>query len=223
MDTAALKGTIIMLVTNDKKTRDNTLLTSARKSTATDSHVPDYWTDWAPQWTQNTRRTRKRPPHVTPKPATVHDQQETHSPTQGVSLKISAERQHVRCQRRIVDARLWDAMTHAQQDAALDIARAYETMGRGLGYAGSDWERIPGSSGSHNMAEAQSRLVNFYIDWTKACHKNNISHALIIDVLVFGFSCRAVDRDRRQRTGTCRQNLMQGLTLYAQLQGWARR
>jgi hypothetical protein len=153
----------------------------------------------------------------------VHDQQETHSPTEGVSLKISAERQQVRCQRRIVDARLWDAMTPVQQDAALEIARAYETMGRGLGYAASDWARIPGGSGSHNMAEAQSRLVNFYIDWTKACHKNAVSHALIIDVLVFGFSCRAVDRDRRQRAGTCRQNLMQGLTLYGQLQGWTRR
>jgi len=213
----------MMLVTDDKKKPDNMLLAPSRKNSASDAHKPDPWADWAPQWSpqKSTKRSRKKQQKTTQKPATVHDQQETHSPTQGVSQKISAERQQVRCQRRIVDARLWDAMTPAQQDAALDIARAFETMGRGLGYAGSDWERIPGGGG-HNIAEAQSRLINFYIDWTKHCHKNRISHALIIDVLVFGFSCRAVDRDRRNRTGTCRQNLMAGLTLYAQLQGWVR-
>ena len=156
-----------------------------------------------------------------PKAETVHDRQESHSPTESVNLRVSAERHEVRCQRRIVDARLWDSMTPPQQDAALEIAKAYETMGRGLGYISSDWQRIPGSGRfAGNIADAHSRLINRYIDWTKACHKEKISHSMIIDILAFGFSCRALDRDRRQRSGTSRQNLLDGLTLYCRLQGW---
>jgi len=178
----------------------------------------DPWADWQPQW-QNTGKRRKD--KKTAKPETVHDRQESHSPTEAVSLRVSATRQDIRCHRRIVDARLWEAMTPPQQDAAVEIAKAYETMGRGLGYIASDWQRLPGSrSHAGNIADAHSRLINRYIDWTKACHKEKISHSMIIDILAFGFSCRALDRDRRQRSGASRQNLLDGLTLYCRLQGW---
>lgn len=180
----------------------------------------DPWADWQPQWQQPRRRKNKNAAKD-PKAETVHDRQESHSPTESVNLRVSAERHEVRCQRRIVDARLWDSMTPPQQDAALEIAKAYETMGRGLGYISSDWQRIPGSGRfAGNIADAHSRLINRYIDWTKACHKEKISHSMIIDILAFGFSCRALDRDRRQRSGTSRQNLLDGLTLYCRLQGW---
>lgn len=188
-----------------------------RGSVADPFHDP--WADWQPQWQKQPRRKNKSVPDT--KPETVHDRQESHSPTESVSLRVSATRQDVRCQRRIVDARLWDAMTFPQQDAALEIAKAYETMGRGLGYISSDWQRIPGGNRfAGNIADAHSRLINRYIDWTKACHKEKISHAMMIDILAFGFSCRAVDRDRRQRSGTARQNLLDGLALYCRLQGW---
>ncbi len=173
----------------------------------------DPWADWKPQWQGKPRA----------KNATPHDLQERHSPTQSVVLKLTAERQTVRSQRRIVDARLWEAMDDAQQRAACEIAIAYETMGRGLGYITSDWQRIPGANGPSNVGEAHSRLINSYVDWTKACHKEGISHSMAIDILVFGFSCKALDRDRRVRTGASRQNLMDGLTLYCGLKGWSSR
>lgn len=177
----------------------------------------DPWADWQSQWHHARRPKNKK----AGKPATVHDRQESHSPTEAVTLRVSATRQEVRCHRRIIDARLWESMTPPQQDAAVEIAKAYETMGRGLGYIASDWQRIPGSrSHGGNIADAHSRLINRYIDWTKACHKEKISHSMIIDILAFGFSCRALDRDRRQRSGTSRQNLLDGLTLYCRLQGW---
>ena len=210
-----------MMASDDTKKNNNTAPPPApdrRGSHADPFHDP--WADWQPQWQQPPRR-KNNAAHKNAKPETVHDRQENHSPTEPVSLRVSGTRQDIRCQRRIVDARLWDAMTTPQQDAALDIARAYETMGRGLGYVSSDWQRVPG--GNHlagNIADAHSRLINRYIDWTKACHKEKISHSMIIDILVFGFSCRALDRDRRQRSGTSRQNLLDGLTLYCRLQGW---
>lgn len=181
----------------------------------------DPWADWQPQWGKKPKRSKGKTSQTKAASETsVHDQQETHSPSQSVSLRVTAERHEIRCQRRIVDARLWDAMTPPQQDAALEIAKAYETMGRGLGYISSDWQRIPGTRGGGNIANAHSRLINRYIDWTKACHKEKISHSMIIDVLAFGFSCRALDRDRRVRAGSSRQNLLDGLSLYCQLQGW---
>lgn len=186
----------------------------------------DPWADWQPQWQsrpkrrKNKTKTEKSQAGKSVPEKSVHDQQETHSPSEAFSLRVTADRHEIRCQRRIVDARLWDAMTPPQQDAALEIARAYETMGRGLGYISSDWQRIPGGRTGGNIADAHSRLVNRYIDWTKSCHKEKISHSMIIDILAFGFSCRALDRDRRVRAGTSRQNLLDGLSLYCRMQGW---
>jgi hypothetical protein len=111
-------------------------------------------------------------------------------------------------------------MSSSQQDSALEIAFAFETMGRGLGYVSSNWARLPGAKGQNNIAESQARLINDYVGWTRECHKAKISHAMIIDVLVFGFSCAHLDRDRRVRNGTSRQNLLSGLSLYCKMKGW---
>lgn len=179
-----------------------------RSRTSAPEGLFDPWADWKPVWTG--------------KKQTPHDLQETHSPTEKVSVRLTAERTQQTGSRRIVDSRLWEAMSGEQQSAALEIALAFETMGRGLGYVQSDWQRIPGCRGAMHAAEMHSRLINSYIDWTKACHKQRISHAMIADILVFGLSCRKVDHDRRMRTGSARQNLMEGLSLYARLKGWTR-
>lgn len=171
-------------------------------------HDPFYdpWANWKPEWTG--------------KEKTPHDLQEKKAPTEKVTLRLSGERQKHQSQRRIVDARLWDAMTAGQQDAALQIAFSFERMSRGIGYAQSNWQRIPGARGNGNIAEAQARLINHYIDWTTHCAKRKISHAMILDILCFGHSCRTVDRDRRQKNGTSRQMLMEGLSLYCERRGW---
>jgi len=182
----------------------------------------DIWRDWRPEWPARPRR--KSPPSTAaqaaaPQTADVHARQELLAPTTPVRLRGAAGGEDV-TRRRIVDARLWDAMSGAQQDAALQIAMAFETMGRGLGYVSSDWQRIPGATGAGNAGAAHGRLVHGYVEWTKQCHREKISHAMIIDILVFGFSCRQQDSDRRLRRGSARKNLMDGLTLYCLLQGW---
>ena len=166
----------------------------------------DPWEDWKPDWS--------------PLSDTPHARQEKFLPTESVSLRLTSARTETRCQRRIVDARLWEAMTAQQQQAALQIALAFETMGKGLGYAQSNWQRIPGARSRENVADAHARLIGFYIDWTKACHREKISHSMVIDVLAFGFSCSLIDRDRKVRTGTTRGNLMAGLDLYVLMRGW---
>ncbi|MFH1159225.1 MAG: hypothetical protein V1721_10170 [Pseudomonadota bacterium] len=168
--------------------------------------LKDPWSDWKPVWTGKKR--------------TPQDAQERHSPTEQVSVRLTAEKQMHRSQRRIVDARLWDAMTPAQQDAAVEIAAAFEMMGRGMGYVLSNWQRIPGCRGQSNISEAHARMMNVYMAWAQECAKKKISHAMTVDVLCFGFSCRMIDRDRRLKNGSTRENLMRGLSLYCDLRGW---
>ena len=163
----------------------------------------DPWRDWQPQW-------QGRAPHAL---------QEKHAPTEPVRLR-GQTRDQDSCQRRIVDARLWEALDGAQQDAALAIAFAFEAMSKGLGFATSNWQRVPGARNPMGVANGHARLTGTYVEWTEACHKAGVSHSMVIDILCFGITCRALDRDRRVRAGTSRQNLIEGLALYARLRGW---
>lgn len=201
-----------MMAASDPGATDDSKLsfTAAKKPRAAKSAAAkEDWTEWKPRWSE--------------KEKSPHDFQESHSPTEAVVHRVSSEKDLRKSRRRIVDARLWSAMETQQQQAALEIALAFETMGRGLGYVVSDWQRVPGASGPSSAAEAHSRLIHSYVDWTKRCHKDGVSHSMIVDILVFGFTCRALDRDRRVRAGTSRENLMAGLALYCELRGWERR
>jgi hypothetical protein len=170
-----------------------------------DSQTPDIWDGWSPR----PERNGKSP----------HALQERHSPTTGVSLRGATGKQQAACLRRVADARLWDAMSQAQQDAAREIALACEVLGQGLGYAASNWERIPGAR-ANNALECREKMVGFYVQWTARCREERISHSLIADILVYGFSCRALDRDQRVRAGTAKRNLLRGLSLYCKMKGW---
>ena len=188
--------------------RDCAAETGAQRMSSSRQQLPlmefgNPWEGWQPAWTQSG--------------ATPHSWQERHSP----SIPIASRAQE-RGQRRIVDARLWEAMTQAQQDAALEIARVFESLSRGIGFSVSDWTKPPSmrGSGGANPAEIHARLLNGYGEWTLRCKKAGVSHSMIIDILVFGFSCQALDRDRRRRAGWSKANLLKGLGLYCALKGW---
>ncbi len=89
----------------------------------------DPWHDWQPQW--HGKKTGETP----------HSLQERHAPTVAVTMRISAERADYVCQRRMLDARLWDSLPREAQDAATDIAASYEALTRGMGAATSNWAR----------------------------------------------------------------------------------
>lgn len=190
-----------MLTIDDRRSKD------ASPRTPEAPAFKDPWADWKPRWGAGA--------------PTPHDLQEKHSPTAPVMLRLAEERRLYKKRRRILDARLWDGLSPLQQDAAHEIAAAFEMLGRGLGYVSSDWQRIPGCRGPENVAEAHARIINIYISWAKCCTKSGLSHAMALDVLCFGLSCRKVDRDRRLKNGSARKNLMQALELYCSLRGWS--
>ncbi len=195
--------------------RQTTLLpprtTKAKRKPPTPVHqsLPvDPWQDWQPQW-----QGAKDTPHAV---------QERHSPTTPVKMRVSAAREDYACQRRLLDARLWDSLPREAQDAAIDIAFSYEALTKGLGATTSNWSRVPGARNPGAVANAYGRLSGAYMDWARSCQQEGISHSMIIDVLCLGISCGALDSDRRVRKGTSRQNLLDGLMLYARLRGWLR-
>jgi hypothetical protein len=156
------------------------------------------WSTWKPRWTGG----RKTP----------HDFQEQHEP----AARLPDGRL-----RRIVDARLWEAMAPLQQEAAMQIADSFDLIHNGIGYASNNWQRLSEGRGSGgNVSEARARLANIYFDWARKCAAQKISHAMVVDVLCFGHSCRAVDRNRRLKNGSTKINLMKGLALYCELRGW---
>lgn len=177
---------------------------------------PQDWTDWKPVWTIPSAQKRK-----IKKPVTPHDYQEQHSPTQPLRLKISATRQSSPARRRILDARLWDGLSGPQQDAALKINAAYYLMSKGRGFkiSAPHADRISGT-GPRDESEYQMQMVQFYLDWAQQCQRHKISHAACIDILVFGKSCAAADKDRRLRKGWAKTNLIAGLDLYCKMKGW---
>lgn len=171
--------------------------------------IANDWDGWKPDW-------QGKKNEVTP-----HALQESHSPTEPMSPQRTPQLRNLSdVRRRVTDARLWDAMSGAQQDAAQEIAFAFESMSQGLGFTTVNWERLPGCRGPNNAVECREKLLGDYLGWAKDCHRAGVSHSMIIDVLVFGFSCRALDRDRRVRAGWSRANLLAGLSLYCKMKGW---
>ena len=155
------------------------------------------WEDWHPLWNKNSN--------------TPHYFQEQHSPTK----KIKNTNIHS----RIIDLRLWNSMSAEQQDAALEISSAFETLTKGIGYTNSKWDKLPGSK-NFNISELHADLINSYMKWAEECIKRQIKHAVIVDILCFGLSCYDCDKRRRIRKGKSKENLLAGLALYCKLRGW---
>ncbi len=171
------------------------------------------FTHWAPKWTKTSKRDDI--------PKTTHDAQERHSPTMSASLLKPGDSQRSHHRRRILDARLWGALSDNQQNAALMIDTSYHAISKGLGYRSSapHLERIQ-SSARHEMNDHQASLIALYVDWAKHCTREGLMHAACVDILIFGKSCAAVDRDRKVRKGWAKQNLIDCLTEYCLLRGW---
>jgi hypothetical protein len=168
---------------------------------AASDNASDPWADWKPDF----------------RPGAPHALQERQARTAQVQHRGASAPES---RRRITDARLWDAMSPQQQDAAREIAAVFESMSRGLGYAASDWARLPGARGVSAASDIQARLMTGYVEWTKRCHKAGVSHSMTIDILVFGHTCHALDRDRRAAAGWSKRNLLKALSLYCAVKGW---
>ncbi len=191
----------------------NLLQTKSKNTIETKSNdsSDDQWEDWVPKI--HLKRGKKTP----------HCFQEKHSKTKKVVISDADNGRDIHCHRRILDSRLWDGLEVIQQDAAISIEKSFRLLSSGTGYSKSDLTKIGQASfidRGLNDTEFHAEITNRYIEWTKLCLENRISHAIILDVLVFGKSLSLIDCERRVRKGTAKLNLIEGLDLYCKIRGW---
>ena len=119
-----------------------------------------------------------------------------------------------------IHAKLLDALDMTQQDAMKDICLGFELLTRGMGVkVGSYGPRVDKSYGAQNR---MMELEGLYVQWSKLCMVEKLSHAMAMDAIAYGKSMRQIDHDRRQKTGTARANLIEALDLYCKMRGWKR-
>ncbi|HAU28582.1 MAG TPA: hypothetical protein DCW68_00505 [Rhodospirillaceae bacterium] len=138
--------------------------------------------------------------------------QARHSPIVIAQITPEGERRKQSCQRRLLDARLWNSLTPQQQANAMRIDRAFRVMSRGMGLRLSSFMQSFGSGSHENERDAET--IATYFAWNRQVQKANLSHAAAMDIVVYGRSCREVDALRRKRKGWARENLGQALDLW---------
>ena len=150
------------------------------------------------------------------------DWQEQHSPTEAVEVRIDHQRTKQTATRRKMDARMWDAMTRAEEQAAECILAAVLIRTGEVGIKARRFDRsVPGPDCSaSDRAGRQADLLRRYDRWVQHARTEGLSPSDVIQIIVHGQSCGQQDRDRRQRNGTAKAHLIKALTLFAVQQGW---
>jgi hypothetical protein len=117
-------------------------------------------------------------------------------------------------------------------EAAVAIRRAVESLAQPLRHRamraisnaeGTSFDPTRGSRvaapASHRTIDAQRR----YNDWVDAMRGEHMPVGPVLDVIVDGYSCRAVDVRRRRRKGRTVKEVLAGLELYVDLARHPRR
>lgn len=152
------------------------------------------------------------------------DYQEQHDPSEPVMVKLTAERETVRCRRRLHDARLWDAMDGDQERAADRVLAAYDVMAGPVRTAAMCFERTDGrpltAEDDERAQERLAKLLTDYVAWRRQCRAERLDDKAIIAVICEGMGLRDADRAFRHRNGWSRQQVLDGLSLYCSIKGW---
>lgn len=125
--------------------------------------------------------------------------------------------------RRISDAALDKSLTDALKDARDEIERAFHLIAGKNGYStGGIFERVDKSLHETDQAKKieqwKEDQEHKYKQWAKACPRKY--KAVVLDVVVFGFSVRESAKQRSIHHTTASMYLKNGLNEYCLLQGW---
>lgn len=118
---------------------------------------------------------------------------------------------------RKADKRLWESLSEDQFRAAQQIYFGFKMRVVGTGFRTQIFSALPPTA---CMAHhGPSDLLEKFSIWSRVAHEAGISVGSILDILVFGQSCRAVDRVQKRRKGFARKNLKAGLDCFLNLPG----
>ena len=97
------------------------------------------------------------------------------------------------------------------------IALGFQFRTSGIGLR---TQSFSGQQGGEQLQEHwQLDLMRAFTDWAETLKPEGLSLAATLDILVFGKSCRQVDRGRRKRNGFAKANLIACLEQYGKLFG----
>lgn len=178
------------------------------------------WEGWKPDWSipVKGRKSRKQQQK---RCRTPYDFQERQAPTVAVQRNLGGGRSALQHRRRMVDARLWDAMSPFQQNAAMALEQACYLLSRGLGYRISAPHKAYTGKSTFKETDRDAEKITLYSQWVKKCQEEQQHYSAAMDILAFGKSCREVDRSRQCRNGWARSNLFACLDLYCRIRGWS--
>ncbi len=138
--------------------------------------------------------------------------QAVHSPLIATRIRPEGQKRKHPCQRRLLDARLWESLTPRQQSSAMAIDRSFRILSRGMGMRLSGFLQNLGGGGASHDGDADA--LSLYFSWGRRLQDKGLSHTAAMDIIAYGRSCREVDSLRRKRKGWARDNLGQALDLW---------
>lgn len=106
-------------------------------------------------------------------------------------------------------------LSDEQIRAAEKISRGFQLRTAGLSTRTQSFNWQPKSAFVESGRDYA--LMQQFMSWAVAVQEAGLSVAVILDILVFGKSCRTVDKERNRRHGFARAYLLESLQIYENL------
>ncbi len=113
------------------------------------------------------------------------------------------------------DHRLWESLSDDQFWAGQQIYYGFKLRVAGIGYRTQVFSCLPQAAFTRH--DGPPDLLETFALWTRQAQAAGISVQDVLDILVFGKSCREVDREKRKRKGYAKENLVTGLAAFISL------
>lgn len=104
--------------------------------------------------------------------------------------------------------------SHKLEEAFDQIYSAYNAVTGGLGVKAMDHSQPLTKVTGDGNGELMISKIARYIGWARSVQQSQLQHAQAVDIIIFGKQFRTVDRERRQRRGKARENLIECLKLW---------
>lgn len=109
----------------------------------------------------------------------------------------------------------WRSFTAPQIRNAEYIYAGFQRTYASSGLRTQNYTFMP--RGQMRGSERSTRAEALFSEWARKGYALNVSVTAILEILVFGYSCRHVDQSHQKRKGFARGNLIAGLELYENL------
>ena len=136
-----------------------------------------------------------------------------------VKICLAAHAQRLAEGQRPVEPSLafWKSFSPEQIQAAQNLYYGFQRLYGGSGYRTQDYSFMPKVKSTSQIWG--DRYGDLFLTWVQKVKAERLSLVAILEVLMFGQSCRSVDKQLGRRKGYARKNLAAGLDLYDDLRG----